>query len=51
VVEFDNIDSSENSTGFSITTAQNNAYVEWLTPGLRRRRAWPPSRRTLSASR
>ena len=29
-VEPDNMDPSENSTGFSITTAQNNAYVEWV---------------------
>jgi hypothetical protein len=29
-VEPDNIDGSENSTGFTITTAQNNAYVEWI---------------------
>jgi len=29
-VEFDNMDGSENSTGFSISNAQNNQYVEWL---------------------
>jgi hypothetical protein len=29
-VEFDNMDGSENRTGFAISTAQNNQYVEWL---------------------
>jgi Glycoside-hydrolase family GH114 len=29
-VEFDNMDGSENSTGFAISNAQNNQYVEWL---------------------
>jgi hypothetical protein len=29
-VEPDNSDGSENSTGFSISTAQNNAFVEWV---------------------
>jgi hypothetical protein len=29
-VEFDNMDVSENSSGFSITNAQNNQYVTWL---------------------
>jgi hypothetical protein len=29
-VDFDNIDGSENSTGFTITTAEDNQYVEWL---------------------
>jgi len=29
-VEPDNIDGSENTTGFTITTAENNAYDEWV---------------------
>ncbi len=30
-VEPDNIDGSQNTTGFSITTAQNNQFVEWVS--------------------
>ncbi len=29
-VEFDNMDGSENSTGFAISSTQNNTYLEWL---------------------
>jgi len=29
-VEPDNVDGSENTTGFTITTAENNAYDEWV---------------------
>ena len=29
-VEFDNMDGSENSTGFAVSSTQNNTYLEWL---------------------